>query len=105
MKLNDFKGFEKRLFTEEERRLLPKEKWKKFYNQQSYFFNAPIREPKTIAEYQLDHYALWMVISTFRLACNPAYRTVLAATTAMPACIGMNGGNLTRVYVQMIVLS
>lgn len=69
--LNDFKSFEQCLFSKAERKLRKKEKWKKYYDEYLNLFYPPISDPKTIEDYQLNHYALWMVIYVFNLTWKP----------------------------------
>lgn len=68
LRLNDFDGFNRYLFGKKE------PNWKKFYNERAEVFKPPIGKPITEAEYQLDHYALWMVISHFALRRKPEFR-------------------------------
>lgn len=74
--LNDFDGFKRFLFTEEERLLSEHIRWRKYYfkgDDNIFYFHPPIDQPKEISEYQLDHYALWMVIYVFRLRAKPIF--------------------------------
>lgn len=67
LKLNDFDGFNKVLFGDH------KPDWSKFYYKKSDTFIPPIRNPKTLVQFQLDHYALWMVMCAFKLAEKPNF--------------------------------
>lgn len=67
LKLNDFEGFDKILFGDH------KPDWSNFYDEKNNIFMPPIKKPITLAENQLCHYALWMVISTFRLSKKPTF--------------------------------
>lgn len=67
LNLNDFEGFNKILFGDHEH------DWSKFYNKETRRFIPPIDSPATLAAHQLDHYALWMVISAFGLSHKPEY--------------------------------
>lgn len=59
IRLNDFESFDRYLFGE------GAVNWEKFYHVVGYswIFTPPILHPVTEAEYQLDHYALWMAIA------------------------------------------
>lgn len=70
LKLNDFEGFDKILFNDNE------PDWSKFYDKDAVTFTPPIERPETLVEHQLNHYALWMVISTFRLPGKPHIHTL-----------------------------
>lgn len=73
LKLNDFEGFEKFLFTNNERKLPDKEKWKKYLDKgyDPKGFCSPITNPIENVEFQLCHYAYWMVISVFNVHNKP----------------------------------
>lgn len=74
LKLNDFDGFDRFLFSEEEQ--LDENRWKKYYfkdDDNIFRFHPPIDCPKKISEYQLNHYALWMVIYFFKLRRKPVF--------------------------------
>lgn len=67
LKLNDFEGFNKVLFGDHE------PDWSKFYDKDTDVFMPPIEKPINLAENQLCHYALWMVISAFCLDRKPVF--------------------------------
>lgn len=69
LKLNDFESFNKILFCDN------KPDWSKFYDEKNGIFMPPIWRPIRLAEFQLDHYALWMVISAFRLKEKPKFHS------------------------------
>lgn len=78
LKLNNFEGFDKILFGDS------KPYWDKFYDVNSNTFRPPILDPKTEAEHQIDHYALWMVIASFSLIRKPII--TLDATVPLAKC-------------------
>lgn len=78
LKLNDFDGFNRRLFGEE------KPDWSIFYDEKTGTFCPPISDPMSEAEYQLDHYALWMVMSVFSLFKKPVIESL--PTTSINHC-------------------
>lgn len=78
LKLNDFDGFNTILFDTHD------PDWSKFYNEKTNIFYPPITNPIRKVEYQLDHYALWMVISTFCLNEKPTF--VFASITPIAKC-------------------
>lgn len=65
IKLNDFEAFDRFIFGSEEHN------WNKFYDKETNTFTPPIKTPVTEVEHQIDHYALWMVISHFKLVYKP----------------------------------
>lgn len=67
LKLNDFEGFNRYLFGEEE------PDWSKFHQKEWNVFIPSIEKPETKVEHQLCHYALWMVISN----CSPTVKPVI----------------------------
>lgn len=75
LRLNDFDGFERFLFTDVEMDLPTNERWYKYFSyslkEGDPRFYQPIFDPKTIEEFQLCHYAYWMVIYTFELYQKP----------------------------------
>lgn len=75
LRLNDFDGFERFLFTDVEMDLPAYERWYKYFSwsliEGDPRFYQPIYEPKTIEEFQLCHYAYWMVIYVFELFKKP----------------------------------
>lgn len=72
LKLNDFEGFDKILFDDH------KPDWSKFYDEKNDIFMPPIWRPMTLAQFQLDHYALWMVIYVFKLKEKPKFHSSCA---------------------------
>lgn len=64
LKLNDFEGFNRYLFGEEE------PDWSTLYITNDDMFIPPIAYPNTEAEHQLCHYALWMTMSK----CTPEWK-------------------------------
>lgn len=76
--LNDFDSFDRFCFGDEPR------DWGKYYHysvaDKCEVFTPPISLPKTEAEYQLDHYAMWMVMAM----CTPDYKPVFADTSIRP---------------------
>lgn len=67
LNLNDFDSFDAFLFNGKN------PNWGKFYDRETDIFIPPIYRPMTLPEYQLDHYALWMVISSFCLTKKPYF--------------------------------
>lgn len=65
LRLNDFASFNKFLFKDSG------PNWNKFFDEKNSVFCPPILKPKTIVEYQVNHYVLWMVISAFKLNAKP----------------------------------
>lgn len=61
LKLNDFEGFDQFLFGDEEHN------WRYFlfFVDGANCFCPPITCPKTVAEYQLCHYAYWMTVAEY----------------------------------------
>ncbi len=79
LKLNDFEGFNRYLFSKEE------PNWKTFYDKETDTFTPPIGNPITEAEHQLNHYALWMVISHFALRRKPDFKH--SKMVVIPECL------------------
>lgn len=77
LNLNDFEGFEKYLGNN----------WDKYYK--NCIFYPPIPNPKKIAEYQLNHYAYWMVIKHFGLSHKP-YSNDSMSETCYACCYAMD---------------
>lgn len=75
LRLNDFDGFEQFLFTDVEMDLPAIERWCKYFGyglkEGEPRFYQPIYEPETIEEFQLCHYAYWMVIYIYELDKKP----------------------------------
>lgn len=76
--LNDFDGFEKALFTEEERALPGFERFAKFYEDTVTTYGIdkinlylPISMPEALVEFQLNHYVLWGVMALTRAGSKP----------------------------------
>lgn len=72
LKLNDFNSFKRYLINQSHAwSLIPRKtiRWRRYYR--NHIFYPPITKPTTIEEYQLCHYALWMVISEFNLSRKP----------------------------------
>lgn len=65
LKLNDFDSFDAFLFGGKT------PDWRRFYDKEMDTFFPPIDYPTHIAEYQLNHYTMWMVVSTFALWDKP----------------------------------
>lgn len=65
LKLNDFEAFDRLIFRGRE------PNWKCLYDPKTDAFYPPIPRPKSEAEHQLDHYALWMVIAHNDLTNKP----------------------------------
>lgn len=71
LKPNDFNSFDR--FLIEQSRGKESVEWDFYYRKHADMFLPPIPQPKTMAEYQLDHYALWMIISIFNLKNKPFF--------------------------------
>lgn len=65
--LNDFEAFDQYIFGTDER------DWTKLYKKHSDTFIPPIEIPLTEEEFQLNHYALWMVIAHCDLRSKPHF--------------------------------
>ena len=82
--LNDFEGFDRFLFGEGERDFISRFLIKK---DGLSFFDPPIRFPRTIEEYQLNHYALWMSIAHIGGMQKLPVKTSTGIETTCYACL------------------
>lgn len=75
LRLNDFDGFERFLFTDAEMEMPEEERWRKYFGrgmkEGDPQFYQPIYYPETIEEFQCCHYAFWMVIFVYGLEEKP----------------------------------
>lgn len=89
--LNDFESFDKFLCYQSKFKSNTIY-WPYYYLFAQDKFYPPIPKPKTIVDYQLNHYALWMVIHVFGLHNKPTliYHKKYKLTSSCYACAYAN---------------